>query len=105
MVGTSGLEPPTSRLSGVRSNHLSYAPNNFLPLGKNIVGRVLFRAQRARFRKRRTSALFRFLFLSDSNPLALGFESGKTVSRFLVLLNYAGLQQKMFTKLYLPFWN
>ena len=27
MVGTSGLEPPTSRLSGVRSNHLSYAPS------------------------------------------------------------------------------
>ena len=25
-MGTSGLEPPTSRLSGVRSNHLSYEP-------------------------------------------------------------------------------
>ena len=27
MVGRGGLEPPTSRLSGVRSNHLSYRPN------------------------------------------------------------------------------
>ena len=26
LVGTSGFEPPTSRLSGVRSNHLSYKP-------------------------------------------------------------------------------
>ena len=26
MVGLSGLEPPTSRLSGVRSNRLSYRP-------------------------------------------------------------------------------
>ena len=26
LVGPSGLEPPTSRLSGVRSNHLSYEP-------------------------------------------------------------------------------
>ena len=26
LVGSSGLEPPTSRLSGVRSNHLSYKP-------------------------------------------------------------------------------
>ncbi|CAN0091238.1 unnamed protein product [Chrysoparadoxa australica] len=27
MVGRGGLEPPTSRLSGVRSNHLSYRPD------------------------------------------------------------------------------
>ena len=26
MVGIGGLEPPTSRLSGARSNHLSYTP-------------------------------------------------------------------------------
>ena len=30
MVGLGGLEPPTSRLSGVRSNHLSYKPMKFL---------------------------------------------------------------------------
>ncbi len=29
MVGLGGLEPPTSRLSGVRSNHLSYKPINY----------------------------------------------------------------------------
>ena len=32
MVGRGGLEPPTSRLSGVRSNRLSYQP---VPLGLN----------------------------------------------------------------------
>ena len=30
MVGSSGLEPPTSRLSGARSNHLSYEPISYL---------------------------------------------------------------------------
>ena len=29
LIGPSGLEPPTSRLSGVRSNHLSYEPIRF----------------------------------------------------------------------------
>ena len=28
MVGLGGLEPPTSRLSGVRSNQLSYRPTS-----------------------------------------------------------------------------
>ena len=29
LVGSSGLEPPTSRLSGARSNHLSYEPISY----------------------------------------------------------------------------
>ena len=36
MVGLSGLEPPTSRLSGVRSNQLSYRPKNELERVKGI---------------------------------------------------------------------
>ena len=33
VVGLSGLEPPTSRLSGVRSNRLSYKPIQVYDLG------------------------------------------------------------------------
>ncbi len=36
MVGLSGLEPPTSRLSGVRSNRLSYKPTS-VPLDPLLV--------------------------------------------------------------------
>ena len=32
MVGLGGLEPPTSRLSGVRSNQLSYRPKREISL-------------------------------------------------------------------------
>ena len=34
MVGLGGLEPPTSRLSGVRSNHLSYKPPSLAPFNQ-----------------------------------------------------------------------
>ena len=36
LVGTSGLEPPTSRLSGARSNHLSYEPIRYLGVSFSI---------------------------------------------------------------------
>ena len=36
MVGLNGLEPSTSRLSGVRSNQLSYRPITFLERVKGI---------------------------------------------------------------------
>jgi hypothetical protein len=39
LVGSSGLEPPTSRLSGARSNHLSYEP---ISCGeRSILGRAI----------------------------------------------------------------
>ena len=39
MVGLSGLEPPTSRLSGVRSNQLSYGPTGRASMGGLADGR------------------------------------------------------------------
>ena len=42
-MGSSGLEPPTSRLSGVRSNHLSYEPISVAVCGLAIFGLPVFR--------------------------------------------------------------
>ena len=38
-MGLSGLEPPTSRLSGVRSNQLSYKP--FLDSGSHLLSHAV----------------------------------------------------------------
>ena len=40
LVGRGGLEPPTSRLSGVRSNHLSYRPLKARSPGWTLGGRL-----------------------------------------------------------------
>ena len=39
-MGSSGLEPPTSRLSGVRSNQLSYKPLAFYSVTGNGDGEI-----------------------------------------------------------------
>ena len=36
VVGSSGLEPPTSRLSGARSNHLSYEPIKLFGVSRSL---------------------------------------------------------------------
>ena len=41
LVGLSGLEPPTSRLSGVRSNQLSYKPISTLRVAMDIYDIVI----------------------------------------------------------------
>ena len=42
MVGLSGLEPPTSRLSGVRSNRLSYKPSFvFYKFGSHLLSHTV----------------------------------------------------------------
>ena len=45
MVGLGGLEPPTSRLSGVRSNRLSYEPMFF----RAVISSVSVRLVRPQF--------------------------------------------------------
>ena len=40
LVGSSGLEPPTSRLSGVRSNHLSYEPISYFGVSRSLASFV-----------------------------------------------------------------
>ena len=44
LVGSSGLEPPTSRLSGARSNHLSYEPIKLFDVSR--LSRLFFTAFR-----------------------------------------------------------
>src|SRR5206468_7325991 len=39
-MGPGGVEPPTSRLSGVRSNHLSYRPRGSLPVSAGTLLRL-----------------------------------------------------------------
>ena len=46
LVGMGGLEPPTSSLSGTRSNHLSYTPESGIRKSLNPVGACRHESQR-----------------------------------------------------------
>ena len=46
LVGMGGLEPPTSSLSGTRSNHLSYTPASGIRKSLNPVGACCHESQR-----------------------------------------------------------
>src|SRR5262245_34446393 len=69
MVGPGRVELPTSRLSGVRSNHLSYGPS---PAALTQAPQL---AQAAQVRGREVSATNAPTGLAPQNPrLPLGFE-------------------------------
>ena len=71
LVGSSGLEPPTSRLSGVRSNHLSYEPISAAELLASCLRPALFCFPGSHLFRVRT----RFDFRLTSYALCLRFQT------------------------------
>ena len=90
MVGSSGLEPPTSRLSGARSNQLSYEPV-FCLFGNGGDERVrtagLLLARQALSQLSYTPALPRFGVVASSSILL--FQGACTLKTVQYLMNEA----------------
>ena len=71
-MGRGGLEPPTSRLSGVRSNHLSYRPQTGYRIVKSVtLSRLGIRFEEIRGRLDRFAHLEYEHLLSKSLELLL----------------------------------
>jgi hypothetical protein len=69
MVGRGGLEPPTSRLSGVRSNHLSYRPASRFRQSRNAAVQWTDARRSAEARKGRGERNTRIPHSSPCRPL------------------------------------
>ena len=72
LVGLSGLEPPTSRLSGVRSNRLSYRPMQGFVMGPFllVVPHSIFNLVFVEHRKINSTASYRPIgFLNKASVL------------------------------------
>ena len=92
MVGLSGLEPPTSRLSGVRSNRLSYKP--IFPAFR------LFPQAFGGDKRDRTAdlllakqALSQLSYTPADCPLSSELRTSKIKQRFPILKNPAGFRR------------
>jgi hypothetical protein len=74
VVGRGGLEPPTSRLSGVRSNHLSYRPASRFRRCRNAA--VQWTDARRSAEGRKTRGWLRRVVKPASCSFTKGYEDG-----------------------------
>ena len=96
-MGSNGIEPSTSRLSGVRSNHLSYEPilelrSSFFPWNEPTLLNILFKVHSKinnkslrncfSLERRWSSRTFRYGYLVTTSPQSLILPS--TAASFLL---------------------
>ena len=76
-MGLSGLEPPTSRLSGVRSNRLSYKPKSVLIFTQKLLESLLQSVDDNRLR-------FPSIYMINRFPCFILFKSGSHLLSHIV---------------------
>ena len=68
-MGSSGLEPPTSRLSGARSNQLSYEPKGYAAFLKESLAKNFIMGQFSVHSPEVPASLTRLLEMRGFEPL------------------------------------
>ena len=96
LVGLSGLEPPTSRLSGVRSNRLSYRPMQGKWVLSSLVSHFFFNINLWMF------IFIRFPLLSIAHSKINSTQSWSTLGIWQVFLNLSFLLRKEVIQPHLP---